>query len=297
MKIIEALEEALKNEQRLGDNSFDLDHEQLNDFFYYQAEQKLSFPTKPNQSHEVLEISSSSPQDSNSVKTVDVKEVKLIQHSVPPVITKHLEVKAPIVDPARKLNVKQEESFEEIEDLSVEIDIKTLDLSTLREKALSCTKCNISFKDPHELKKTKLFFIFDGSLIKGELQDPLAGPSGEFFLKMLAAMKIDIEDIYIAKIHRCPRTSELKEQSAAVLQQINLLKPDACIVCSPSIIREISNFESINQCRGQWLSWEGIKIMPTYSPAFLMRSENVYGKAKKKEAWADLQLVMNELKL
>lgn len=288
MKIIEALEEALKNESRLGDKSFDLSHEQLNDFFYYQAETPLTFPNcEPSLDDEhTIEEAPAEVKAKPSVKA----------HSVPPVLQEKLEVKAPQEAPIRKLTIKKEAEEAQVEtEIEEKIDLSAVPLDDLRSKALSCTKCLLSFNDPAETNQAKVMFVLDASLIKGDLQDPFAGPAGDFFKKILSAMKLDMKDVYIANIHRCPRSSDLKEQSAAILQQMKLIKPQACVVCSPSIIRAISEYESINQCRGKWINWDGLKIMPSYSPAFLMRSENVYGKVKKKEAWSDLQLVMKEL--
>jgi uracil-DNA glycosylase len=282
MKIIEALEEVLKNEQRLGDSNFDLSHEQLNDFFYYQSEALITFP---NINPEIIE----------SVEQAEPSK-KVVQHSAPPILLEKLEVKEPEAAPIRKISPqKAKDDFSENEDSQHEEDLSGYSLNELRKTSVSCDKCMLSFNDEEEVDQVKVMFILDSSLIKGELQNPFDGPSGEFFKKMLSAMKLDLENVYIAKIHRCPRSSELKLQSQAILEQMKLIKPQACVVCSPSVIRVISEFESINQCRGKWLQWEGLKIMPTYSPAFLMRSENVYGKVKKKEAWADLQLVMHEL--
>ncbi|MDD7986250.1 uracil-DNA glycosylase family protein [Lentisphaera marina] len=282
MKIIEALEEVLQNEQRLGDKNFELSHDQLNDFFYYVNETPIEFP---NANQPVVEAHKSEEE----TKT-------LSQHSTPPVLLEKLEVKEPKETPIRKLPVqKPEEEFSPEATPQPQVDLSGLTLSELRKTAVSCNKCTVSFNDEHEDKQAKVMFVLDSSLIKGELQDPFDGPSGEFFKKMLLAMKLNLENVYVAKIHRCPRSSDLKEQVAAILQQMKNVKPQSCVVCSPSIIREISDFESINQCRGKWLEWDGIKIMPTYSPAFLMRSENVYGKVKKKEAWSDLQLVMHDL--
>jgi len=51
----------------------------------------------------------------------------------------------------------------------------------------------------------------------------------------------------------------------------------------------LMNLKGIQRLRGQWLEYNGIKVMPTYHPAFLL-----YDPTKKKDVWTDLQIVMKE---
>ena len=144
----------------------------------------------------------------------------------------------------------------------------------------------------------KVLFITEPSGSKSEaLLDPLTGNSGELFAKMIQAMKLQLRYIYIAQVHRCPikKVEGLELYEEALLEQIKQVNPKVIVTFSPTALRLFCDKQSIADCRGDWINWNGVPVMPTYSPNFLLRSENVYGKSKKKQAWQDLQDVVKLL--
>ena len=281
MTVIEAVEQALKNERRLGSSRVEIDPAILKSFFG-RVEQR---PSKPTQEKE-FPVTSALLQ--TPITIVPASQAPLVLNKVS---TEKLNLQEPATKPTATTTSKLSTSSPEPMSGS---------LNELRNQAISCEKCGISKVDSRDelngLNQTaKILFITEPSGNKSdEAMNPLIGPSGELFAKMIQAMKVTVEDVYVAQVHRC----RLKDSEAiaphelALLEQIKILQPAVIVTFSPIALRLFSDKQSINDCRGEWINWQGIPVMPTYSPSFLLRSENVYGKSKKKQTWQDLQEVI-----
>ncbi|MBA3698410.1 MAG: uracil-DNA glycosylase [Planctomycetes bacterium] len=128
---------------------------------------------------------------------------------------------------------------------------------------------------------------------------PFVGAAGQLLTKMIIAMGLKREDVYIANIIKCRppgnRTPEPAEVTACMgylRRQIALLKPK--IICSlgNTPLRALMNDDSlgITRMRGQKLQFAGIIMIPTFHPSYLLRDEEA-----KKPCWEDLKLVLKEL--
>lgn len=182
----------------------------------------------------------------------------------------------------------------------------TDDMQAIFNKVSSCTKCplhlgrtNPVFSDGDE--KAQLMFIGEGP---GEKEDeqgkPFVGKAGKLLTKMIEAMQLSREQVYIANIVKCrppENRAPFKEEAEACIpylfNQIEVVKPKV-IVCLGSVSSQylLNTKETISRIRGKFVDFNGIKIMPTFHPAYLLRSPN-----QKKFAWEDLQKVMELLNL
>ena len=127
---------------------------------------------------------------------------------------------------------------------------------------------------------------------------PFVGPAGQLLTKMIEAMGYTREEIFILNALKCrppnnrmPRSTEMEKCLPYLRQQIALLKPKIIVGMGATAIKcLLGKTSGIIRLRGTWQDYEGIKLMPTFHPTYLLRNPS-----KKKEVWQDLQLVLKEL--
>ena len=127
---------------------------------------------------------------------------------------------------------------------------------------------------------------------------PFVGRAGQLLDKMIAAMTFAREEVYIANVVKCrppgnrnPAPEEAQACIGILQRQIALVQPKA-IVCLGGVALLFLCGETcgITRARGHWLNFNGIPVMPTFHPAYLLRQESA-----KRAAWSDLQQVMKLL--
>lgn len=128
---------------------------------------------------------------------------------------------------------------------------------------------------------------------------PFVGEAGQLLTKMILAMGFKREDVFITNIIKCRppsnRTPEPAEVTACMgylRRQITLLKPKVICTLGNIPLRALMGDDTlgITRLRGQKLSFEGITMIPTFHPSYLLRNEEA-----KKPCWEDLKLVLKEL--
>lgn len=168
---------------------------------------------------------------------------------------------------------------------------------------LASTRTNIVFGSGNA--DTKLMFIGEGPGAEEDAQGlPFVGRSGQLLTKMINAMGLSRQQVYIANIVKCrppANRDPLMEEAQACIgylrSQIQIINPEI-IVCLGSIsLNFLLQPEGkvklgISKLRGTWQDFYGYKVLPTFHPAYLLRNPS-----KKREAWQDLQVVMKELGL
>lgn len=174
-------------------------------------------------------------------------------------------------------------------------------LVELQQLAQNCTNCRLSQNRQSVVfgegnPQAQLMFISDAPSPQDEIQGrPFVGAAGELLTKMIQAMQFTREEIYIANIVKCctpgNRNPEPDEAFACIgllKMQIELVRPKAIVLLGACALRFLlERTESFMRLRGKWLAYNGIPVMPTFHPAYLLRDP-----AGKKLAWADLQQVM-----
>lgn len=184
-------------------------------------------------------------------------------------------------------------------------DIQT-DLGDCQRCKLAGTRTKIAFGEGNP--RARLMFIGEGPGKDEDLQGrPFVGKAGQLLTKMIEAMGLKREDVYIANIVKCRPTVDLRFQkdrppepdetaacSPFLLRQIRAIGPEVIVTLgAPSTRFVLNTAEGITKIRGRWHKFDGgIKVMPTFHPAYLLRDPN-----QKKFAWEDLKAVMRELGL
>lgn len=170
----------------------------------------------------------------------------------------------------------------------------------LEKSILECKKCrlctnrtNIVFGQGN--KKARLMFIGEGPGADEDKQGiPFVGKAGQLMNNAFQALEINREDVYIANIVKCrPPSNRVPEDDEAqtclnyLRNQVILIKPKIIVLLGSTALKNILGKEyGITVVRGNWMEKNGIKYMPTWHPAALLRDEN-----KKIEFWQDLKEV------
>ena len=170
----------------------------------------------------------------------------------------------------------------------------------LEKSILECKKCrlctnrtNIVFGQGN--KKARLMFIGEGPGADEDKQGiPFVGKAGQLMNNAFQALEINREDVYIANIVKCrPPSNRVPEDDEAqaclnyLRNQVILVKPKIIVLLGSTALKNILGKEyGITAVRGNWMEKNGIKYMPTWHPAALLRDEN-----KKIEFWQDLKEV------
>jgi uracil-DNA glycosylase family 4 len=127
---------------------------------------------------------------------------------------------------------------------------------------------------------------------------PFVGRAGQLLDKIIVAIGLKREEVYIANIVKCrppgnrtPERDEVETCEPFLLRQLAFIRPDVIVALgSPAFQCLLRTREPITRARGEWREWNGIKVMPTFHPAFLLRSPD-----KKREVWEDMKKVRDYL--
>jgi DNA polymerase len=172
-------------------------------------------------------------------------------------------------------------------------------ISTCDQCKLSKERKNIVFGEGPP--NARLVFVGEAPGVDEDLTGkPFVGQAGKLLSDIIKAMGLTRDEVYICNIVKChpphnrdPEQDEIKMCLPFLEAQISLIKPE--IICAigrisaQSLVRE--DFK-ITRDRGQWQSFKGIPLMPTYHPAYLLR----YPQAKR-SVWEDMQEIMKKLGL
>ncbi|MFN0133520.1 MAG: uracil-DNA glycosylase [Phycisphaerales bacterium] len=138
---------------------------------------------------------------------------------------------------------------------------------------------------------------------------PFVGRAGQLLNKMIAAMGLRREDVYIANVlktrppnNATPTSDEIRLCAPYLFEQIAIVRPEVIVTLGlPATRALLESSDSMSRLRGRWYDFtppgfltDPIPILPTYHPAFLLRS---YTRENREKVWADLRLVMDRLGL
>ncbi len=181
---------------------------------------------------------------------------------------------------------------------------RTAELEALRADVLTCRHC--------DLHKTRQNVVFGNGSSKADLmfigeapgQDediqglPFVGRAGQLLTKIIEAMGMKREDVYIANILKCrppnnraPLPTEIIACQENVKKQVDLIKPKVICTLGKFASQTLLKTETtISSLRGNFYEYNGIKVMPTYHPAYLLRNPG-----DKKLVWGDMKKILKEL--
>jgi DNA polymerase len=177
-----------------------------------------------------------------------------------------------------------------------------------RDEVRGCTRCPLhqgrtrtvfGVGDPD----ARLMFIGEGPGADEDAQgEPFVGRAGKLLTKMIVAMGLSRETVYIANVVKCrppgnraPRPDEASTCWPYLRRQIQIVAPEAIVVLGNAAAKMLLETRTgITRLRGQWREIDGVPVMPTFHPAYLLRQ---YTEANRRKVWNDLQAVMDRLGL
>jgi uracil-DNA glycosylase len=180
-------------------------------------------------------------------------------------------------------------------------------LNLIREDIGDCTRCRLHKQGRKQIvfgvgnPRAELMFIGEApGADEDEQGEPFVGRAGQLLNNMIKAMGISREDVYIANIIKCrppgnrtPERDECETCSPFLMRQIEVIGPKAIVALGAVAAKTLLAVNApMSELRGRWYDFRGTKLAVTYHPAFLLRDPR-----QKKEAWKDLQMVMQELGL
>jgi uracil-DNA glycosylase len=174
-------------------------------------------------------------------------------------------------------------------------------LAALRAHIGVCTRCKL-----HALGRTQVVFgvgnpdadlMFVGEA-PGADEDaqgvPFIGRAGQLLTKIIEAIDLKREDVYIANVIKCrppqnrnPEPDEVETCEPFLFQQIDLIKPKVIVALGTFAARALlRSTDPISRLRGRVHEYRSAKLIPTFHPAYLLRNPSA-----KREVWEDMKLV------
>lgn len=183
----------------------------------------------------------------------------------------------------------------------VDHSVNLLDLETSLK---GCTRCplsqqrnNIVFGAGHP--QARVVLVGEAPGREEDLQGyPFVGEAGKLLEKILLAMNLSREAVYICNVIKCrppenrdPLPDEIAACEPFLKQQLASIKPEIIITLGRFAAQTLlKTTVPIGKLRGQWHEYEGIALMPTFHPAYLLRNPS-----GKRPVWEDMKQVMDRL--
>jgi DNA polymerase len=188
-------------------------------------------------------------------------------------------------------------------------------LRHLQERASVCVKCAHLAARRHTVvfgvgnPDAKLMFVGEGPGEEEDLKgEPFVGRAGQLLTKMIVAMGLAREDVYIANIVKCrpdmppgvpgnrkPTRQEMDACVPFLRAQIDIIKPAAMVALGATAVEGLLGpVGTIGSLRGKFLEYRNTPLMPTYHPSYLLRNAS---NTEKRKVWEDLLKVMERLEM
>jgi len=128
---------------------------------------------------------------------------------------------------------------------------------------------------------------------------PFVGRAGQLLTDIIKAMGLERKDVYICNILKCrppknrnPEPDEIAACEPFLIKQLDVIQPRViCAMGKFAAQTLLKTGTAISMLRGRFHSYHGIKLMPTYHPAYLLRNPGA-----KKHVWEDVQMIMEDFK-
>jgi len=192
-------------------------------------------------------------------------------------------------------------------------EAKAAAFAELRQRAMPCVKCA-------HLAATRRNVVFGVGDINAQIMfvgeapgadedaqgEPFVGRAGQLLTRIIVAMGLSRETVYIANILKCrpdmppgsvgnrkPTPEEMQTCIPFLHEQIDLIRPKVLVALGATAVEGLlGKTIGITRLRGQWRSYRGIPLMPTFHPSFLLRPD---GTREKRKVWEVMMQVMERI--
>ena len=193
---------------------------------------------------------------------------------------------------------------------------KTERLAALRAETLHCQICPHLAKSRTQVvfgvgdPEARLMFVGEApGADEDEKGEPFVGLAGKLLTKMLTAMELTREQIYIANVLKCrpdmpgstsgnrkPTRTEMDACLPYLRAQVAIIAPVVIVALGATAVEGLFGPQktTISRLRGTWMELDGVPVRPTFHPSYLLHNQNL---ALKRLVWEDLLSVMERLPL
>ncbi len=188
-------------------------------------------------------------------------------------------------------------------------------LEQLRNEVMPCKKCahlaatrrNVVFGIGSP--SAELMFVGEAPGADEDLQgEPFVGAAGQLLTKIIEAMGLSRDSVYIANVLKCrpdtpsgstgnrrPTVMEMQTCLPYLLRQIRIIQPHVIVALGAVAMEGLfGTTHPMKELRGKWHDLDGVPVMATYHPAYLLRNNS---NTEKRKVWEDMLQVMQRLEL
>jgi uracil-DNA glycosylase family 4 len=176
-------------------------------------------------------------------------------------------------------------------------------LDDVAQEIAACTQCALHATRTNTVPgegapQPEVMFVVEAPGADEDAQGrPFVGRAGKLLTKMIRAMGFQREEVFIANICKCrppenrkPEPAEMEACMPYLKRQIALLTPRVIVCLGASATESLLGLTGISRVRGTWHTFEGIDVMPTFHPSYLLRKPGA-----KHDTWADLKAVLERI--
>lgn len=167
-----------------------------------------------------------------------------------------------------------------------------------------CTRCPLHRERTHVVhtegnRRARLMFVGEAPGADEDAQArPFVGKAGQLLTRIIEAIGLKREEVIIGNVNRCrppgnrpPTPEEASMCKPFLLREIAIVQPEVIVVLGNTAMKNLLDTrDGITKLRGKFQEYKGIKVMPTFHPAYLLRDPS-----KKRETWEDLKMVRDYL--
>jgi uracil-DNA glycosylase family 4 len=173
-------------------------------------------------------------------------------------------------------------------------------LAAIRADIGDCTRCRLH-TGRHQIvfgvgnPNAELMFVGEAPGADEDMKgEPFVGRAGQLLTKIIEAMGLKREDVYIANVIKCrppenrnPEPDEVETCEPFLFRQIDVIKPKVVVALGKFAAQGLlRTLDPISRLRGRVFDYRGAKLIPTFHPAYLLRNPS-----SKREVWEDMKLV------
>ena len=194
--------------------------------------------------------------------------------------------------------------FGDLAPAPVKLQASTETFEQIHAEIGDCTRCPLHQERTHVVhtegnRKARLMFVGEAPGADEDIQArPFVGRAGQLLTKIIEAIGMKREEVLIGNVNRCrppgnraPTAEEASRCKPYLLREIAVVQPEVIVVLGNTAMKNLLDTrEGITKLRGRFQDYKGIKVMPTFHPAYLLRDPS-----KKRETWEDLKKVRDYL--
>jgi DNA polymerase len=212
-------------------------------------------------------------------------------------------------DITRHQTIAPEQGIENIMNDQLNAPEKHETLEQIRKNLGPCQRCKLGATRKNLVfgvgnPKARLVFVGEGPGADEDAQgEPFVGDAGKMLNRIIAAMGLKREDVYICNVVKCrppqnrpPESDEVSACSPFLLRQLASIKPEAIVALGTSAAQALLQTKvPISKLRGKFHDFHGMPLMPTYHPSYLLRTGG--NSDSFWSVWDDMTQVLRLLKL